>query len=315
MRTFLTLQLSSCPGTVPWLLNFWGFHFCPLDPSSSTHPPWLWAEGLIFQTIKANPTLNAVELLSPCCMLSDRQHLTHRTMLGCKSAGFPRERDPHKLPWIWAANDSKKMLRDLPGRPVVKISPSNTGGMGPVPGQGTKFPYTTGVQAKKEKMLREAIVVLVANWALSRCQAKRFVGMTSFYPHSNSWELFSVQFSRSDMSDSLWPHGLQHARLPCPSPTPGACSNSCPLNRWCHPTISSSVIPFSSHLQSCPVSESFLMSQFFTSGSQSIGISASASVLPVNIQDWFPWGWTGWISLDWLGLLGSWLDLLVLASF
>ena len=95
------------------------------------------------------------------------------------------------------------MLRDLPGGPVVKISPSNTGGMGPVPGQGTKFPYTTGVQAKKEKMLREAIVVLVANGALSRCQAKRFVGMTSFYPHSNSWELFSVQFSRSDMSDSL----------------------------------------------------------------------------------------------------------------
>ena len=127
------------------------------------------------------------------------------------------------------------------------------------------------------------------------------MGMTSFYPHSNSvtWELFSVQFSHSVVSNSLWPHGLQHARLPCPSPTPGACSNSCPLNRWCHPTISSSVNPFSSHLQSCPASESFPMSQFFTPGGQSTGVSASASVLPMNIQDWFPLGWTGWISLDW----------------
>ena len=107
----------------------------------------------------------------------------------------------------------------------------------------------------------------------------------------------SVQFSRSVVSDSLRPHGLQHARLPCPSPTPGACSNSCPLNRWCHPTVSSSVIPFSSHLQSFPASRSFLMSQFFTSGGQSIGVSASASVLPMNIQGWFPLGWTGLVSL------------------
>ena len=107
----------------------------------------------------------------------------------------------------------------------------------------------------------------------------------------------SVQFSRSVVSDSLWPYGLQHARLPCPSPTPGACSNSCPLNWWCHPTVSSSVIPFSSHLQSFPASRSFLMSQFFTSGGQSIGVSASASVLPMNIQGWFPLGWTGLVSL------------------
>ena len=107
----------------------------------------------------------------------------------------------------------------------------------------------------------------------------------------------SVQFSRSVVSDSLWPHGLQHARPPYPLPTPGAYSNSYPLSRWCHPTISSSVIPFSSHLQSFPASGSFQMSQFFTSGSQSIGVSASASVLPMNIQDWFPLGWTGWISL------------------
>ena len=108
----------------------------------------------------------------------------------------------------------------------------------------------------------------------------------------------SVQFSCSVVSESLRPHTLQHARLPCPSPSPGACSNSCPLSRWCHPTISSSVVPFSSHFQSFPASGSFPLSQFFASGAQSIGVSASASVLPVNIQDWFPLGWTGWISLQ-----------------
>ena len=105
-----------------------------------------------------------------------------------------------------------------------------------------------------------------------------------------------IQFSCIVMSDSLWPHGLQHPRLPCPSPTAGAYSSSCPSSQWCHPTISSSVIPFS-RLQSCPASGSFQMTQFFASGGQSIGVSASTSVLPMNIQDWFPLGWTGWISL------------------
>ena len=105
----------------------------------------------------------------------------------------------------------------------------------------------------------------------------------------------SVQFNHSVVSDSLQPHGLQHARLLCSSPTPGACSNSCPLSWWCHPTISSSAIPFSSCLQSFPELGSFPMSQFFTSGGQSIGVSASTSVLPMNIQDWFPLGWIGWI--------------------
>jgi len=104
------------------------------------------------------------------------------------------------------------------------------------------------------------------------------------------------------MSDSLQPHGLQHARLPCPSPTPGACSNSCPLTQWCHPTILSSVVPFSSYLQSFPASRSFLISQLFTSGGQSIEPSASASVLPISIQDWFPLGLTGLISLQSKGL-------------
>ena len=108
----------------------------------------------------------------------------------------------------------------------------------------------------------------------------------------------SVQFSHSVVSDSLRPHGLQHARSPCPSPTPGLYPNSCPLSQWCHPTISSSVIPFSSHLQSFPASGSFPVSQFFTSGGQSIGVSALASVLPKNTQDWSPLEWTGWISLQ-----------------
>ena len=109
-------------------------------------------------------------------------------------------------------------------------------------------------------------------------------------------------FSRSVVSNSLWSHGLQHTRLPRPSPSPRACSNSCPSSQWCHPTISSSVIPFS-HLQSFPASGSFLMSQLFTSGDHSIGPSASTSFLPMNIQDWFPLGFTGLISLQFKGLL------------
>ena len=110
------------------------------------------------------------------------------------------------------------------------------------------------------------------------------------------------QFSRSVMSDSLWPHGLQHARTPCLSPTPRVYPNSCPLSQWFHPTISASVIPFSSCPQSFPASGSFQKSQLFTSGGQSIGVSASISVLPMNTQDWSPLGWTGWISLQSKGL-------------
>ena len=105
-------------------------------------------------------------------------------------------------------------------------------------------------------------------------------------------------FSHSVMSNSLWPYGLQHTRLPCPSPTPRACSNSCPSSQWCHPTISSSGVPFSSRLQSFQASGSFPISQLFASGGQSIGASASASVLLMNVQDWFSLGLTGWISLQ-----------------
>ena len=113
--------------------------------------------------------------------------------------------------------------------------------------------------------------------------------------------------SRSVVSDSLWPHELLHARPPCPSPTPRVYPNPCPLSWWCHPTISSSVIPFSSRLQSFPASGSFPMSWFFVSSGQSTGVSASASVLLMNIQDWFPIGWTGWISLrpKWLSRIFS----------
>ena len=112
----------------------------------------------------------------------------------------------------------------------------------------------------------------------------------------------SVQFSHSVVSNYLQCHGLQNARLPCPSPTPGACSNSCSLSQWCHLTISSCVIPFASLFQSFPGSGSFPMSQFFASSGQSIGVLASASVLPMNIQEWFPLEWTDWISLQSKGL-------------
>jgi len=109
--------------------------------------------------------------------------------------------------------------------------------------------------------------------------------------------LLSVQSIHSVMSNYLRPNGLQHTGPPCPSPAPGVYSNSCPLSQWCHPVISPSVVPFSSHLQSIPALGPFPMSHFFESDGQSVGVSASTSVLPMNTQDWFPLGWTGWISL------------------
>ena len=120
----------------------------------------------------------------------------------------------------------------------------------------------------------------------------------------NLWRRYvsSVQFSCLVMSDSLWPHGLQHAGLPCSSPTPGTYSNSCPSRQSCHSTISSSVVPFSSRLQSFPASGSFPKSWFIASGGKSTGVSSSASVLSMNTQDWFHLGWTGWISLQSEGL-------------
>ena len=133
-----------------------------------------------------------------------------------------------------------------------------------------------------------------------------FIHTCCFWKHSVFVFRFffshSVQFSHSVVSDSLRPHEPQHARPPCPSPIPGVHPKSCPLNQWCHPTISSSVVPFSSCPQSFPASGSFQMSQLFASGGQSIGVSASTSVLPMNTQDWSPIGWAGWISLQSKGL-------------
>ena len=117
------------------------------------------------------------------------------------------------------------------------------------------------------------------------------------FPGLSIYHITPPLFSHSVVSDSLWPHRLQHARLPCPSLSLRVCSNSCPLNWWCHPAISSSVIPFSACPKSFPASEYFQMSQLFTAGGRSFGVSASASVLPMNIQDWFPLGLTGLISL------------------
>ena len=136
---------------------------------------------------------------------------------------------------------------------------------------------------------------------VSRIVDRRFtVWATGEVPYKLKTQ--SIQFSHSVVSDSLRSLGLQHARPPCPSPTPRAYSNSCPWSQWCHPTISSSVVPFSSCPQSFPASGSCQMSQFFASGGQSIRGSTSTSVLPMNIQDWFPLGWTGWISLQSKGL-------------
>ena len=142
------------------------------------------------------------------------------------------------------------------------------------------------------RFLQETIRVFYCNLP----QTKNAIDRHSAGP-IRTW---SVQFSCSVVSNSLRPQGLQHARPPCPSPTPGVYLNSCPLNQWCHPTISSSVVPFSSCLQSFPALGSFQMSQFFASAGQSIGVSAL--VPPVIIQDWFPLGWTGWISLQSKGL-------------
>ena len=130
------------------------------------------------------------------------------------------------------------------------------------------------------------------------CSHPNYTNMSFRDIKGSEWWPGSVQFSRSVMSDSLWPNESQHARPPCPSPTPGVHWDSRPSSQWCHPAISSSVVPFSSCLQSLPASQSFPMSQLFAWGGQSIGVSALASVLPMNTQDWSPLGWTGWISLQ-----------------
>ena len=152
---------------------------------------------------------------------------------------------------------------------------------------------TTGLPGKSQTSL---VAQLVKNPPSMQEIPVRFLGQ------EDPLEKVSVQFSHSVMSDSLQPHEPQHARPPCPSPAPRVYPNTCPLSQRCNPAISSSVVPFSSCPQSVPASESFLMTQLFASGGQSIGVSASTSVLPMNTQDWAPLEWTGWISLQSKGL-------------
>ena len=140
------------------------------------------------------------------------------------------------------------------------------------------------------------------NWEESLWNQKKKLRLTEVKCIPSPRRTYIIQFSGSVLSDSSQPHGLQHTSFPCRSPTPGAYSNSCSSSQSCHPTISSSVIPFSSHLQSFPASGSFQMSQFFTSGGQNIGVSASTSVLAMNTQGWFHLGCTGWISMQPKGL-------------
>ena len=162
--------------------------------------------------------------------------------------------------------------------------------------EASKFPTTIHSRVYQIRLKKK--FHLMFNLKHLLCDLSHCISASICSENRNWWlPLVLNQFS-SVMSDSLQTHGLQHARPPCPPPTPGVYSNSCPLSRWCHATISSSVIPFSSRLQSFPASGSFQMSQFFSSGGQSIGVSASASVLPMNIQKQFPLGWTAWISLQ-----------------
>ena len=158
-------------------------------------------------------------------------------------------------------------------------------------------PFAYGTKSELLSLMCNLTQSYVAILTLSKLLAAGHIHQvpeTSLLKHDLCKHLFLLLFSHSVVSDSLSPHGLQYTRLPCPSLSSGVCSNSCPLSQWCHPTISSSVIPFFSYLQSFPVSGPFPMSQLFASGGQSIG--ASASVLPMNIQGWFPLGLTGLVS-------------------
>ena len=152
--------------------------------------------------------------------------------------------------------------------------------------------FSTGPHSLLSSCIKIVFLLLLTTWLDIICVFAHFY-CSLLYNES----FLLLLFSHSVVSNSLWSHGLQHARLPCPSLSPRGCSSSCPLCQWCHPTISSSVTPFSPCPQSFPASGSFPMSQFFASGNQSIGASISASVLPINIQSWFPLGLTGLISL------------------
>ena len=163
----------------------------------------------------------------------------------------------------------------------------------------------------------DCIRVNVKDWKMQKYYPGMIKIHTHTHTHTHNIQIVNKKcnhlllFSHSVLSNFLQPHGLQHIRLLCPSPSPRACSNSCALSRWCHPTILSSAVPFSSCLLSFPASTSFPVSWLLTSGGGSIGASASASVLLMNIQDWFPLGWTGWISLQSKGLSRGFFNITV----
>ena len=200
----------------------------------------------------------------------------------------------------------------FPDISVCKESTCNAGNPGSIPAserspENSMYHIVHGI-AKSQTQLTD--FHFHPSWNLSQYCLHIFTSNHSNELPSHPWFALTVKFSlvqlsRSVVSDSLRPHELQHSRPPCPSPTPIVYPNSCPLSRWCHPAISSSLISFSSHLQSFPASGSFQMSQLFTSDRQSIGVSASTLVLPMNTQDWSPLGWTGWISLQSRGFLDS----------
>ena len=217
--------------------------------------------------------------------------------------------------WKWLGKRTKRRNKvrspcgDFPGGPAVKTLFSKAWGAGLIPGQGTKIPHASQPKKNiKQKQYCNEFNKDFEKWSTSKRKEKETP--VSYYNHFNNIRLLnlvcnifsSVQFSHSVVSDSLRPHVPQHTRPPCPWPTPGVHPNPCPSSQWCHPTISSSVVPFSSCPQSFPAPGSFPMSQLFTSGGQSIGVSASTSVLPKNTQDWSSLGWTGWISLQSKGL-------------
>ena len=191
-----------------------------------------------------------------------------------------------------------------PRSPTLQVDslPSELPGKSENP-EGIAYPFSRGF-SQPRKWTRKCLQL--CRWIPYQLSYQRSlnssIGISNikesdYKSHYNIHSVSSVQFSHSVVSDSLWPHELQHARPPCPSPNPGVHWNTCSLSQWCHPTILSSAVPFSSNLQSFPASGSFQMSQFFCIRWPSIRVSASASVLPVNIQDWSPLGWTGWISL------------------
>ena len=170
----------------------------------------------------------------------------------------------------------------------------------PGEGNGNPLQYSCPENSLRQRSLAGTVCGITKNWmwvSMHSCTC-------TIELYSSKWNLNSIQFSSLMQSCPTLcdPMDCSTPGHPCPSPTPGLYSNSCPLSWWCHPTTSSSIIPFSSHLQSFPASGSFQKSQFFASGGQNFGVSASASVLPVNIQGWFPLGWTGWISLQSKGL-------------